>query len=79
MLINYLLTLREFNHILIDFIQKLPTSYGVNLVKVLGNPYEIRQWNLQGLPRDDVSTENAIMVTRARRWPLMIDPQDQAN
>ena len=54
-------------------------SFDVGLAKVMGNPYEIRQWNLQGLPRDELSTENAIIVTKARRWPLMIDPQDQAN
>ena len=45
----------------------------------MGDAYEIRQWNTEGLPRDTVSTENALLVTRARRWPLMIDPQDQAN
>lgn len=36
-------------------------------------------WNTCGLPRDSVSTENAIIVTKAGRWPLMIDPQEQAN
>lgn len=36
-------------------------------------------WNTCGLPRDRVSTENAILVTKAERWPLMIDPQEQAN
>ncbi|XP_039271711.2 dynein axonemal heavy chain 6-like [Styela clava] len=58
---------------------EIPTSDDLSLVKILGDAYEIRQWNTEGLPRDAVSTENAILVTRARRWPLMIDPQDQAN
>ena len=31
------------------------------------------------MPQDDLSVENGIMVTRGRRWPLMIDPQGQAN
>jgi dynein heavy chain len=57
----------------------IPTSETLSLTSILGDPYEIRQWNTEGLPRDDVSTENALLVTRARRWPLMIDPQDQAN
>jgi len=36
-------------------------------------------WNSFGLPRDTVSTENAILVTQGGRWPLMVDPQEQAN
>ncbi|XP_063073303.1 dynein axonemal heavy chain 6 [Engraulis encrasicolus] len=57
----------------------IPISDNFSLINILGDPYEIRQWNAEGLPRDTVSTENGILVTRGRRWPLMIDPQDQAN
>ncbi|KAL4640265.1 dynein heavy chain 6, axonemal [Arapaima gigas] len=57
----------------------IPISSGFSLVSILGDPYQIRQWNAEGLPRDIVSTENGILVTRGHRWPLMIDPQDQAN
>jgi dynein heavy chain len=46
---------------------------------VLVDPAEVRTWNIHGLPADDLSIENGIMVTRGRRWPLMIDPQAQAN
>ncbi|CAH8560243.1 unnamed protein product [Schistosoma turkestanicum] len=57
----------------------IPVSEELTLFNVLGDAYEVRQWNTQGLPRDQVSTDNAILVTRSRRWPLMIDPQEQAN
>ena len=48
-------------------------------VETLGDPVQIRQWNIQGLPIDAFSVENGIIVTKTRRWPLMIDPQGQAN
>ncbi|XP_043266980.1 dynein axonemal heavy chain 6 [Venturia canescens] len=60
-------------------IHRIVTSPNFNLITVLTDTYEIRLWNMHGLPRDRVSTENAILVTRASRWPLMIDPQEQAN
>jgi dynein heavy chain len=46
---------------------------------VLGDPVQIREWGIYGLPMDMLSIENAIFVSRSRRWPLMIDPQGQAN
>ena len=50
-----------------------------SLVKVLGDPVKIREWNIQGLPKDNFSAENGTMVQHGRRWPLFIDPQGQAN
>lgn len=58
---------------------QIPSSETYSLIEVLADPYDIRMWNTCGLPRDSVSTENAIIVTKAGRWPLMIDPQEQAN
>ncbi|XP_026666919.1 dynein heavy chain 6, axonemal [Ceratina calcarata] len=57
----------------------ITTTENYSIITILADPYEIRLWNTYGLPRDKVSTENAIFVTQASRWPLMIDPQEQAN
>jgi len=40
---------------------------------------EIREWQEHGLPSDDLSIENGIFIKNCRRWPLIIDPQGQAN
>jgi dynein heavy chain len=36
-------------------------------------------WNAASLPSDNLSIENGIIMFGSRRWPLMIDPQSQAN
>ena len=46
---------------------------------VLGEPVKIQQWVVASLPNDALSIENGIIIDRSRRWPLMIDPQRQAN
>lgn len=52
---------------------------GINMRGFLGDPVKIQAWNIAELPKDDNSTENGIIIDKARRWPLMIDPQNQAN
>lgn len=59
--------------------QGVPYTENCDVISILGEPVVIRKWQLDGLPRDSLSTENAIMVFNSRRWPLFIDPQGQAN
>lgn len=47
--------------------------------KVLGDEVTINLWGVAGLPSDKLSVENGIIMFKSRRWPLMIDPQNQAN
>ncbi|XP_012230668.2 dynein axonemal heavy chain 3 [Linepithema humile] len=57
----------------------IPCGARFNLIDILGEPVEIRSWTIHGLPADNFSVENGIIVKHADRWPLMIDPQNQAN
>ena len=57
----------------------IPASLKFSLSNTLGDPVQIREWQNRGLPTDQVSVNNGILVDKCRRWPLMIDPQQQAN
>lgn len=57
----------------------IPNAGAFSLSNTLGNAVQIREWTLAGLPSDSFSVENAIITSKARRWPLFIDPQGQAN
>lgn len=56
----------------------IPAGASFSLPKVLASDVEVREWGLAGLPTDELSVDNAVLVTRSARWPLMIDPQGQA-
>jgi dynein heavy chain len=59
--------------------KNIPCSNNFKLAAVLGNPVAIRDWVIDGLPNDSFSIDNGIIISAARRWPLLIDPQGQAN
>ncbi|XP_042877143.1 dynein heavy chain, cytoplasmic-like isoform X5 [Penaeus japonicus] len=44
----------------------------------LSNPDERLRWQANALPADELCTENAIMLNRFNRYPLIIDPSGQA-
>jgi len=66
------------DYFLKDMMSKgIPVTKGLNVTKMLTTESETGEWNIQGLPTDELSTQNGILVTRASRWPLMCDPQGQ--
>ena len=44
----------------------------------LSDPDQRIKWQSNKLPTDDLCTENAIMLSRFNRYPLIIDPSGQA-
>lgn len=60
-------------------VHKVPRTEEPSLIDSMSNPVKIRSWQIAGLPKDNLSVENGVIVQFSRRWSLFIDPQGQAN
>ena len=56
----------------------IPLSQPFRLENMLTNDVEISRWTSESLPPDELSIQNGILTTQASRYPLCIDPQQQA-
>ncbi|XP_029979746.1 dynein heavy chain 5, axonemal [Sphaeramia orbicularis] len=74
---------QEYRSLLLELWKKdmeehhIPFSPELNVIGLLVDAATVSEWNLQGLPSDDLSIQNGIVVTKAPRYPLLIDPQGQ--
>lgn len=50
----------------------------LSIIEYLATPDQRLTWQANALPADDLCVENAIMMTRFNRYPLVIDPSGQA-
>ena len=52
----------------------IPSDKKLTLTNFLASQTQVGEWAMEGLPSDELSIQNAIMVTKADRFPLMVDP-----
>lgn len=58
--------------------RQIPLSVPFRLEKNLTTDVEVSQWVSESLPPDELSIQNGILTIRGSRFPLCIDPQQQA-
>jgi ATP-binding dynein motor region len=55
----------------------VPITQPCDLTALLTTDATVQSWTAKGLPADAHSVQNGILTTRASRFPLCIDPQQQ--
>jgi dynein heavy chain 1 len=50
----------------------------MSLIEFLSKPDQRLEWEANKLPQDNICVENAIMISRFNRYPMVIDPTGQA-
>ncbi|KAJ8963302.1 hypothetical protein NQ318_018771 [Aromia moschata] len=58
--------------------REIPLSQPIKPESNLTSDVEISKWNSEGLPPDELSVQNGILTLKSSRFPLCIDPQQQA-
>ena len=58
--------------------RKVPLTTPFKLETLLTTDATVQGWSAKGLPGDEHSVQNGILTTKASRFPLCIDPQQQA-
>ncbi|XP_055618804.1 dynein axonemal heavy chain 10 isoform X2 [Toxorhynchites rutilus septentrionalis] len=58
--------------------REIPYGQPFRINSSLSSDLEMATWASEGLPPDELSVQNGILTTRASRFPLCIDPQQQA-
>ncbi|XP_030593055.1 dynein heavy chain 10, axonemal isoform X2 [Archocentrus centrarchus] len=59
-------------------VRGIPLSQPFKVENLLTDEVEITRWVSEGLPPDELSVQNGILTTRGSRFPMCIDPQQQA-
>ena len=68
-----------YNKFLTDVQERgVPLSADFSLEKLLTTDATVQGWIAKGLPADNHSVQNGILTTKSSRFPLCIDPQQQA-
>lgn len=57
--------------------KSIPFTNHLNIINMLVDSATVSEWTLQGLPNDELSVQNALIVTKSSSYPLLIDPQSQ--
>ncbi|KAH8738601.1 dynein heavy chain, partial [Cryptosporidium ryanae] len=70
--------MRLWNNILDKYQLSHSDASTFKIVDYLSKPSERLTWQSIGLPNDDLSVENAIIIKRHIRYPLIIDPSGHA-
>jgi len=57
--------------------EKIPVGDSFSIAEILSDPVTIKDWQMKGLPADNLSVENAVILMSSQKAPLLIDPQMQ--